>query len=134
MWTSAWSKTNTGAQVVVSDIVKATGVRAGGFDHQDPARDEFKIGAEVHAAFDRDDALLRRLNAYMPEDRLIQTLAPDRAKDNTYIGRRIQYPQYRHQTQVGGHAIIHNTCKRELTITERFYTESTHIRVLIILA
>ena len=76
MWRCSWPQTDAGAQVMVLDIVKTTGVRTGGFHDENLVSHGFKVGAEVHAAFHGDDALFCRFNTDMAEDRLIQTLAP----------------------------------------------------------
>tara|TARA_B100002003_G_C13750127_1_gene373560 strand:+ start:163 stop:579 length:417 start_codon:yes stop_codon:yes gene_type:complete len=133
MGTSTWPKAHTGTQIMVGDFVKATRVCAGSFGHQHPARDGFKIGAKVDAAFYRDDALLRRINTYMLKDRLIQTLAPHRTDDNTDIGRGIQYLQHRHGAQAGSETTKHGTGKRKFAITEILDAKATLKGILIIL-
>ena len=88
---SSWPQTDAGPQLVVPDIVKTTGMRTGSLYDKNLVCKSFKIGAKVHAALDGNDALFRRFNTNMPEDRLIQALAPYGTNDDANIRRRIQH-------------------------------------------
>lgn len=118
------AQTNSGPQLVVCDIVQPAGMRAGCFNHQDLAGDRFEVGTEVHAAFDRNYALIGRLDAGMPEDCLIETLASGRADHDANVGGRVQYPQNRYRPQFGGDAAKHDAGKRECTIAESLDPET----------
>ncbi len=133
MWGSSWPQTDAGAQVVVPDIVKTTGVRTGGCYDENLVSHRFKVGAKVHAAFDGDDALFCRFNTDMAEDRLIQTLAPRGTNDDANVRRRIQYPQDHHGTKVGGNTAKHVARKCEFTVAKRFYPEAALKGILTIL-
>jgi hypothetical protein len=97
---------------------------AGSFDHENLISNGLKICAEVHTAFDGNDALFGGFDPDMGEDRLIQTLAPNGADHDADIGRCIQHPQDRHRAQTGVHAGKHDTGKREFTIAESLHAET----------
>ncbi len=110
---------NAGAQVAIPDLGQSTVIGAGRDRNQRLRRDRVEVGAKVHRALDRDDALLVRLHADVAQDGLVQSLAARTADDHAQVGALVDDAQQRHRPELRVRIQLHLAGEDEIAVTER---------------